>query len=301
MRSACLGIALALAPAVARADTQEDQAAARALFTEARALMQAGKHEAACPKLEAARRLYAGSGVLLNLGDCYEHLGRTASAFQAFVEAGVAAARLNRPDDEAEAKRRRAQLEPTLPRIIVRVARAAPSETVKRDGVLVEPAVWGAALAADPGAYTFTAEAPDRRPKTVTVQLAAAQTVTLEIPELAPLVTPTPTPGPYFTARRVIGLATLGAGAAAMGVSFGVALDAKGRYDAALVEAGARRHDDSVSAVAQANVATGLFVAGAAIAALGLVVWLTAPSAPPEAPALSLSIGPGTLWARGAF
>ncbi len=66
------------APAHAQA---EDRAAARALFDEGRQLMAAERYDAACPKFEAARKLAQSTGVLLNLGECYERLGRTASAW----------------------------------------------------------------------------------------------------------------------------------------------------------------------------------------------------------------------------
>ena len=75
-----------LAPRMLRAQA-EDQAAARALFNEGRELLTAGRYAEACPKFEAARKLYASAGILLNLGDCYERLGRTASAWTEFGEA----------------------------------------------------------------------------------------------------------------------------------------------------------------------------------------------------------------------
>ena len=73
---ACAAAVSAHAP-VARAQA-EDQAAARALFDEGRALMKAGQYADACPKLEAARRLFTSAGILLNLADCHEKIGRTA-------------------------------------------------------------------------------------------------------------------------------------------------------------------------------------------------------------------------------
>src|SRR5262245_2191529 len=116
------------------ADAQvEDEAGARALFNEARELMRTGNYDAACPKLEATRRLYAGSGVLLNLGDCYEHLGRTASAWTTFGEAASTAARLGRAEDETEAKRRQAAIEPRLSRLSIRIMKETPQLRVKRD------------------------------------------------------------------------------------------------------------------------------------------------------------------------
>src|SRR5262245_40177202 len=94
-----------------RGAVAQDEAAARALFDEARRLKGRGEYDKACPKFEAATKLYGGSGLLLNLGDCYEHLGRTASAWTTFGEAASTAARLGRADDEKEAKKRQTALE----------------------------------------------------------------------------------------------------------------------------------------------------------------------------------------------
>src|SRR4051812_10257047 len=86
-----LVIALTLGPATlggigaARAQVSpEVRSASVALFDEARRLMADGKFAEACPKLEESQRMDPGIGILFNLGDCYEHLGRTASAWISF-------------------------------------------------------------------------------------------------------------------------------------------------------------------------------------------------------------------------
>src|SRR6185437_12182075 len=110
-------VAAVAAPSTARAQAQ-DQATARALFEQGRALMKDGQFTAACPKLDAAARAYPSAGILLNLGDCYEKTGRTASAWTEFGEAASVAARTNRPDDAAEAHRRQTALEESLTRVV---------------------------------------------------------------------------------------------------------------------------------------------------------------------------------------
>src|SRR5262245_34879408 len=82
----------------------ENQAAARALFEEARKLAKAGDYAAACPKFDAVNRLYPSPGALLNSGDCREHLGLTASAWTQFGEAASEAARAGRPEAAEEAR-----------------------------------------------------------------------------------------------------------------------------------------------------------------------------------------------------
>lgn len=294
-------VARGLVAPSAIAEEAENQGAARALFDEARALMQSGSYAPACPKLEAARKLYAGSGVLLNLGDCYEHVGRTASAFAAFVDAAAAAAKLSRPEDEAEAKRRQAALAPRLSRLAVRVARDEPGLVVKRDGATLERATWGEAVAVDPARYTVSADAPGKTAWSITVDVTGPGTLLVQVPELKATEAP-PTEArapdaiapPYWTTRRALGAAIAGAGVVVVGVGGVLALGAKSQYDTALTETGAQRHDDSASAVGRANVATVVMSAGAALAAAGVIVWLTAPRA-------AIGTDGRAIWLRGAF
>ncbi len=51
-------------------------------------------------------------------------------------------------------------------------------------------------------------------------------------------------------------------------------------------------------AIAKGNVGTGLFVAGAVLAAGGVVLWVTAPSAPRS---VGVTMGPGSVLLQGAF
>ena len=78
---------LALAPA-AHAD---DDAPALVLFKEARALVGDGKYAEACPKFEQSLALEVGVGTQFNLADCWEHIGRTASAQKLFLGAAASA------------------------------------------------------------------------------------------------------------------------------------------------------------------------------------------------------------------
>jgi len=179
----------------------EDQATARALFDEGRKLMKANQFAAACPKFEAAHKLYGSAGILLNLADCYEKIGRTASAWSEFGEAASVAARSNRPDDADEARRRQAALEPALDRLSIRVAHAAPGLVVKRDGVPLSSAAWGTMLPVDPGAHEITAEAAGYETWSSSITLSKpGQTASVDVPELravpsAAAPSPATTPG----------------------------------------------------------------------------------------------------------
>jgi hypothetical protein len=316
---AFLVTALAALPARAQA---QDQATARALFNEARGLMTQGKFDQACPKLEAASKLYSGSGVLLNLGDCYEHIGRTASAWNEFGEAASAAERAGRADDQAEAKKRQAALDPKLSKIVIHVAKASPGLVVKRDGSALDPAAWGIAMPVDPGAHTVTAEGAGRAPWSMSVNAVdPGKTVTVEVPDSAqgtalpsvvapislaspppqePVATPSETasvaPTSYWTGRRVGGVVVAGVGIVGLGVGGIVGLVAKSKFNTAEGESSPARETNSASAVSLGNAATGLVIGGAVVAAAGLVVWLTAPSA-----RVQVGANVGQVIVRGSF
>src|SRR5512138_843971 len=66
---------------------EEDAAAARVLFQEARTLADAGDYPAACPKFIDSYRLEAAIGTLLNMADCERRQGQLARAWVSFQKA----------------------------------------------------------------------------------------------------------------------------------------------------------------------------------------------------------------------
>src|SRR5258706_2634131 len=84
----CTMLSAGVGEKVARAEaTLADKAAAQTLFDDGRKLMAAGKFGEACPKLAESQTLDPGVGTPVNLADCYEPGGQTASAWTAFLEA----------------------------------------------------------------------------------------------------------------------------------------------------------------------------------------------------------------------
>jgi hypothetical protein len=299
--AATLRLALpALAYARPAAAQGQDEAAARALFSDGRRLVKAGRYEEACSKFEAAKKLYTSSGLLLNLADCHEHIHRTASAWAEFGDAAFAASGTGRGGDEAEAKKRQAALEGKLSRVSIRVAAPAPDETVQRDGTAVDRAAWDSAIPVDPGDHVVAAEAPGRTPWSTTVSVTEpGKTVTVDVPALVEVpraeAKPTTTPAENGAAgggaetsaaaspgkgQRVLGIVISGVGVVGMGVSAALGLMAKSQFDSAASESGPVRHTDSVAAGNLADVGTVVVVAGAVVTAVGAVVWLTAPKGP---------------------
>jgi hypothetical protein len=282
----------------------QDQATARALFIEARQLMKAGRYPEACVKFESASRLFEGSGLLLNLGDCYEHLGRTASAWTEFGAAIAASERAGRADDAAEARRRQSALEPRLSRLRIRVKVDAPELVVRRDGSELARGAWGEAVPVDPGQHVVTAEWPEGVAwRGAAVVSEPGATVTVEVPELhrapsparpqlAPPTEPAAAPG-YWTGRRIAAASQTTLGALGMVAGGVIALVAKTKDATAETET-TNRHADSISATNLGNVATVVVGVSAVVTAAGFVLWLTAPDA-------RVQVGAAPLLVAGSF
>jgi hypothetical protein len=288
---------IALLLTAQRARSQgDDEATSRALFNEGRKLAEAGQYSAACPKFEAARRAHASTGVLMNLADCYEKTGRTASAWTTFGEAASVATRAGRQGDEIEAARRQTVLEPRINHLTIHVIHEIPGLTLKSDGTEIPRGGWDVPTPIDSGAHEIAAMAPDRQPWTKSFEVSGeAQTTTVEVPELlapAPVAQVSPAPQPIAveagpqstpgTAQRWTGIAVGGAGIVALGTGVVIGLVAKAQDNAAAARVGMARYTDSVNAANLGNVGTAVFVVGALATAAGVVIWLTAPSAPAQ-------------------
>jgi hypothetical protein len=160
--------------------------AAEALFQDGRKLMDAGKHADAIPKFEESLRLDHALGTLLNLAECYDKVGRTASAWSTFVAAAQEAKAKGHAAREAFAKGRAFQIEPRLVKLTVVVTTKHPGLEVRRDATLLGDGLFDQAVPVDPGSYTVTATAPGRKPWQTKVTLKEeGATTKLVVPTLA--------------------------------------------------------------------------------------------------------------------
>lgn len=172
---AAAGLAFAVAlTGSARAD-DPDPAPALALFQEGKALADAGKYVEACAKLQASYRLVKKLGTLLNLADCNEKTGHTATAWAQFTEARAIAERSAQADRVAFADAHAIALAPKLSRLTLAAASPiAPGLIVKRDGVTLGDGALGTEIPVDPGPHTIEASAPGKREWSSTVTVGAA-------------------------------------------------------------------------------------------------------------------------------
>src|SRR5687768_11961206 len=103
----------------AKAASPSEIAAAQALFDDARRLINEGRFPEACPKLEESQRLDPAWGTLINLADCYEKTGRTATAWTQYMEVAAGAEQSGQADRARVASERARQLESRLSKLSV--------------------------------------------------------------------------------------------------------------------------------------------------------------------------------------
>lgn len=272
--------------------------AAEILFQEATKLYAAGDYEAACAKFQASYELDTGLGTLLNLGRCYEQLGRTASAWAAYVDLSGLASRAGQADRATIANERVAALAPKLVRLAVHVPREEDIEVLV-DGRPLAEALYGTALPVDPGEHRVAARRSGAEPyfeTTVTVsEEGATVEVTVEAPgpvepeprQPAPIVAPAPVepaPAPVVddsgSALWIAGGITGGVGLVALGVSAGFTADAASAWSDAGCTDGfcsdAASQTLSERAGRSADIATGFAIGGGVLAATGAVLIVVA-------------------------
>ena len=312
-RPMALVVGILLVASGGTAAAQDAAAAADVLFNQARVLTEKGDFAAACPKFEESERLDPGMGTLYRLGDCYEHLGRTASAWASFHEVMIQARSAGQAAREADAGNRAAALEKLLSHLTIEVpASSGAGVVIERDGVQVGAAQWGLSIPVDPGAHALVAHAPRKIEWRATVAVGARESVIAKVPPLADAPEPPRAAAsePPSATRRTAGLATFGVGVGALGVSgvFGlISMGHKSDVDKncdATNGCNQTGANASRSAVHTGNVATGFFVGGAVLAAGGLALYLTAPRATSSSavsPHIKLSAALGGGMLEGSF
>jgi serine/threonine-protein kinase len=309
-----------------------DKASAQALFDDALKLMASKSFALACPKLEESQRLDPAMGTEYRLAECYEAVGRTASAWAGFAEVADLARASGQKDREKTARGRAARLEPTLCRAsITAAAPDTPGLEVRRGDVLVGKGQWGTAVPIDPGTYPLAATAPGKKPwagslvvagdgcravSVVVPPLEDAPAAVVSVPPPTPPAPPAPLPASPSppasepapsSVRKVLGIATLATGVVGVGAGIGIGFAAKRQYDGAgshcqgtLCDASGKQTTDSARTLG--DVGTGVFVAGAVLAAGGIVLWITAPSASAaDKASVGFSVGPGAALVSGVF
>ena len=136
----------------------QNKAAAEAAFDLGRSLAASGDYAGACAKFEESERAEPAVGTLLNLADCNEKLGLTASAWAALKEAAARAELAGEHGRAEAAAARGAALESSLSRLQIVPPESGPQDfQIRRDGLAVGSTVAGTAVPVDPGAHVIEA------------------------------------------------------------------------------------------------------------------------------------------------
>ena len=301
----------------ARAD---NGATAQALFDDAKELANEGRYDLACPRFQESLKIDNGLGTEFHLADCWQHLGRTATAWSLFRDVETQAHALRQVARERIAHDRALALEPRVPKLVV-----VPRETVVtvgtkfpvanlnvqilRDGIELTRQEWNVPLPVDPGVHVVTLLAPTKRPWDTRVEVPGPgndKIVTVYLPSLADVpdaIGPTTAVAATVTetgrVRPAQGVtepmppsvgeepATANRGGAqrAIGWAFvgaGIAGGATGGYFTAqwLEE----RNPSSAQARNEASTSTILLGSSASALVIGTLLLATAPSSPPASP-----------------
>ena len=307
--------------------TGAERAAAEALFDSATELMTAEKFAAACEKFEGSLDLDPALGTMLRLGDCYDRVGKSASAWAMFRDAASLAHNRNETLREQMATERASDLEKRLSRVRFKVEPGAGLELTLRVGnTRIPAAMFGAAVPLDPGVQVVEASATGRRTWSTSVEVAvgpALQVVQIPKLEVAGLSS-APSAGAARDTKPPIAPSSGGGAQRALGyVSSGVGLVALGlggflTYRAKTVNKHSLQHcraNDTTACSAEgvserqdaqklASGAFASFAGGGALLAGGALLLLLAPhregdGAEPRGVTVSAALGPsggGVVW-----
>lgn len=282
-----VGVAQAAdAPPVDVARAADAGSVAEALFVEGRRLMELGRFDEACAKLDESQRLDPGGGTRMNAALCREKQGRLATAWAQFKLALADARRDGRDDRVAFAEQHLASLEPRLPRLLVRVGPGADAAgaAVLLDGLALGPAALGVAVPVDPGRHEVTLRTADGASRALVVDTREATTSELTLDRAPPA-----SRDDARSTRQMWGVLSASAGAAALVTGGAFLLVARSRQaDANAVcpgstcsRAQSSAVDDNASAHRWARAADVAFGLGAI--GLGVGSYLVVTSQPPRA------------------
>jgi hypothetical protein len=317
-----VGLGVCTAPAVTLG-AEGNKAAAEALFNEGRSLMAAGRYADAIGKLEASQDLDPGLGTLLNLAECYERVGRSATAWAQYKEIASLARQSGSKEREELAEQRSKALEPKLSKLSINVQSGADASTltISRDGTTVSSAELGVAIPVDPGKHEVTVTAPGKEKWSTTVEVGeGGQTESVEIPLLADAsggssATSTAVGGPAPPAadkpgdgstQRTLGIVAGGIGLVGVGVGTFFGLQASSSWSDAKKECSDYPYGCSAKGISlkddaagQATLSTVGFIVGGVGLAAGAVLFFTAGSGKEET--VALGVGPGNVSIKGTF
>ncbi len=226
------------------------------------------------------------------------------------------------------------EINAALPTIVFEAKDASGADLVAvkvtMDGELLSDHLDGTALVVDPGAHTFSFEAPGQpkvqkqlvvqegekdRHERVVLGTAAATTpvgpATGDSTAPGAMLASSPSGaagGPPFGlgGQRIGALVAAGVGVVGLGLGIGFGLDSRSKHDSAMqvcpdpkCPAGSNGADLWNQAISAGNISTAAFIVGAVGLAGGAALWFT--GKPESSGGTTVGLGPGTLQMRGSW
>ena len=336
----CLVVSVALASTPrAFAATAAEKASAEQNFEDAKKLMADGKYAEACPKFEESQKLDPGMATEYRLAECYELLGRTATAWLMFIDVADQADQQKMDDRAKVARERAAKLQPKLARIaIAPTTPDLPDMKVLRDGEEIKRTLWTQPIPVDPGEHTVEVSAPGKKTWKTVVKAEPSVTQTVTVPALEddPNGGATTTTGGGTTTttgggdsmttkdtspttsgwsqQKTWAVVAGGAGVVLAGVGTILYLGGKSTYNDSSSHCNSSNICDQQgldardSGNSKAKTGSILMLVGVAGIAAGAVLWFTAPpgtssetTASSKSPAVGVSVTPWGALIQGQF
>lgn len=323
----------ALAPTTAWAQAADSQASAankataRDLTIQGYSALEKKDYTTALDLLGRANALYHAPTVLIGLARANLALGKLMTAREFFnqvahepVPAGAPPAFLRAVEDSVKEL---AALSGRVPGVVLNVKWTGPA-TVVLDGTEVPSASLGIRRAIDPGKHLIKVFAPGAADSEMSIVVAEGktETVTIELKAgagTAPVAAPKDTRGgfgsslstpesPPSNTRKVVAYGALGAGAVGLivgGIGGGLAMSKNSELAKqcpgghCLPSQQATLQSKISSYQTMETLSTAGFIAGGALAATGVILWLTAPKT--ASAAVTPVVGLGYLGAQGSF
>lgn len=317
-RALLFAAALAFSPAaLAQAPDPQRAAAAQVLFDEAQADMDKKNYPAAMKKLEEVTKLLPDAlGAKVMLAECYENVGKLASAWSQYTIVQGLAAKAGQAERAEKAGARAVALKPRLATLTIDVpgeVAKLPGLAISRDGIPLGDVQWGTPVPVDAGEHQIVATAPGHRPWQKTVEiLSNGSKASVKVEALvreAPVGPPGAEPAkPERPWQMPLGIGVLAGGVAGLalgGIMGGLAM-------AKLDESNADGHcvgnqcdragfDARNLSLTFGDVSTAAFVIGGVLTAGGVVLVATAPGKKSAEKKAALRVLPGGLSFEGSF
>jgi hypothetical protein len=282
-KTSVLVLALVISSAsVARAD-EHASSNAEALFREGRHAADVGNYAVACEKFEASHKLEPAPGTLLNLADCEEARGELTRAWRDFL--ALADALPEADERKTVALERARNLERSMPRLRVRLARTSETAHVFRDGVELGEMTLGVALPVDPGRHFVIVREGGYHEQAYTVYIRRGEERDLQVEH--GFAKPDPKRAVGFTVGG-LGVASLVAGTVT-GVFALTSLSASNAQcpnGVCSSQDGLARHDQARSFAIATDVLLGV---GAALVVTSIILLVSSHGHPQKAPSLALA------------